>query len=97
MAKVTKKLQVTIPRDLAEQCRIQPGDDVQWNASGEELRLTSTRMQRTTLTIEERLALFDASTLRRQKPQSVEPMRIADRRDGRGWTRQDLYTRGRPH
>ena len=97
MAKVTKKLQVTIPRDLAEQSRIQPGDDVQWTASADGLHLTSAKMQRTPLTIAARLALFDASTLRQEKPQLQTTMRIADRNDpGRGWTREDLYTRGRP-
>ena len=34
MAKVTSKLQVTLPRAIANQYGIRPGDDIQWQPAG---------------------------------------------------------------
>ena len=35
MAKVTSKLQVTVPRAIADRYGIRPGDDIEWIATGE--------------------------------------------------------------
>ena len=40
MAKVTSKLQVTIPKALAERSGIRPGDDIDWSATGDTLRIS---------------------------------------------------------
>ena len=92
MAKVTKKLQVTIPKELADRCGIKPGDDVQFDESGDGLRVTPTQA-RTALTLEQRLELFDRATERqrqRQRSRGTPPPS-----KDRGWTRADLYRRGR--
>ena len=92
MAKVTSKLQVTIPKALAEEVGLAPGDDILWSASGDVLRLTPTKEQAPD-TVAERLEIFDqASARQREREQSESPRKQpADR----GWSREDLYDRGR--
>ena len=63
MAKVTSKLQITIPKALAEQMEIRQGDEVEWSTAGDSLRLKRggsivTPEQR----VEERLRQFDQAT-----------------------------------
>ncbi|HUR83330.1 MAG TPA: AbrB/MazE/SpoVT family DNA-binding domain-containing protein [Thermoanaerobaculia bacterium] len=91
MGKVTSKYQVSIPRTLAEQLRIEPGDDLAWRILGDELRVVPAAKTRT-WTVEQRLALFDAAT-RRQATRN-RAGRESSSRD-RGWTREELYERGR--
>ncbi|MEX2152187.1 MAG: AbrB/MazE/SpoVT family DNA-binding domain-containing protein [Gemmatimonadaceae bacterium] len=93
MAKVTSKLQVTIPKAIADECGIVPGDHIQFIASGESIRVVRENV-RDTMTAAERLALFDRATARQRARQSGTRRRRRAR--GRGWTRADLYDRGRP-
>jgi AbrB family looped-hinge helix DNA binding protein len=92
MAKVTSKLQVTIPKRLAEQFGIHPGDEVEWTASADAIRLSPGRGPDRDK-IQARLALFDQAMKRHRSRKSHGPKQPADR----GWKRQELYTRGRPH
>ena len=95
MSKVTKKLQVSVPKALAERYGIAPGDDLRWEAAGDVLRVIPPgRQQPLRLGKVERLRLFDASTQRQQERQmGRQPEHAADR----GWRREDLYERhGRP-
>jgi AbrB family looped-hinge helix DNA binding protein len=39
MAKVTYKYQVTVPRIIAERYNIRPGDEIDWVAEGEVIRV----------------------------------------------------------
>jgi len=39
MAKVTSKYQVTVPKKIAERYSIRPGDDIDWVAAGEVIRV----------------------------------------------------------
>ena len=39
MPKVTSKLQLTVPRAIADQYGIRPGDELQWIAAGEAIRV----------------------------------------------------------
>ena len=39
MAKVTSKLQVTIPKALAERYGIRPGDEIDWEPAGQFIRV----------------------------------------------------------
>ena len=39
MAKVTSKLQVTIPKRIAERYAIAPGDDIEFVAAGDGIRI----------------------------------------------------------
>jgi len=93
MAKVTAKLQVTIPKALATQYGIEPGDEILWQAGGEAIRLVPTSLRRARLSAEERLALFDAATERQRQREAAGGPR--PRGKDRGWTREELYTRGR--
>jgi AbrB family looped-hinge helix DNA binding protein len=93
MAKVTSKLQVTVPKAVADRLGIKPGDDVDWRVEGRDIRvrLTSSvpRMTRA-----QRLALFD-EMMQRQDERARARRRARRRPRDRGWTREDLYTRGR--
>ncbi len=46
MAKVTSKYQVTVPRKIAEQYNIRPGDDIDWVPAGDAIRVMSSRKKR---------------------------------------------------
>ena len=93
MAKVTSKLQVTVPKALAAQLGIRPGDDVDWTVSGNSLHVTPSKDRRQCLDLETRLSLFRQATDRqrhRQRDARVTPTDV-----DRGWSREDLYDRGR--
>ena len=93
MAKVTSKLQVTLPRAIADRYGIRPGDDIQWQPAGTVIQVVPPGKQAPVLSLEDRLKLFDAATIRQKlRPRRRgKPGRVADR----GWRREDLYTRGR--
>ncbi|HEX5136447.1 MAG TPA: AbrB/MazE/SpoVT family DNA-binding domain-containing protein [Planctomycetota bacterium] len=95
MAKVTAKLQVTIPKALATQYGIEPGDEIVWQASGEAIRLVPASLRKARLSPKERLALFDAATERQRQRQREATTGPRPRGKDRGWTREELYTRGR--
>ena len=96
MAKVTSKLQITIPKRLAEQYRIKPGDDVEFVSAGDGIRLVPAQSRSADgLSVAERLRLFDEATARIREHQ--RHLRVTDERPaGRDWTREELYTRGKP-
>lgn len=94
MSKVTSKLQVTVPKALADRYRIMPGDDIRFEEAGEVIRVVpaDAGRQPVRLDVETRLRLFDAAT-RRQRAREAERPEL--RSDKRGWTREELYRRGR--
>jgi bifunctional DNA-binding transcriptional regulator/antitoxin component of YhaV-PrlF toxin-antitoxin module len=95
VAKVTSKLQVTLPKVLAERYGIRPGDDIEWVPAGDTIRVVPPRGRRATgLDREARLRVFDAATERQRARQSRRP--VSRRARDRGWRREDLYERGRP-
>ena len=90
MAKVTSKYQVTLPKAIADQFKIRPGDDIDWIAAGEVIRVIPPGRQLVVTDRESRLRLFDQATERlRRRPKARKSPR------DRGWRREDLYTRGR--
>ncbi len=94
MSRVTSKLQVTIPKAIADQYGIEPGSEIEFLAAGEAIRVVPPGVQRAHRDRKRRRELFDAATARererrRNEPQQPEP---ADR----GWTREELYDRDRP-
>lgn len=93
MARVTSKLQVTVPKAIAEQFGIRPGDEIEWVPAGEVIRVVPPRRKAPTLDLEARLRLFDAATERQKRRQAGS--RARRRAPGRGWRREDLYARGR--
>ncbi len=94
MAKVTSKLQVTVPKAIADQYGIRPGDEIEWVAAGETIRVIPPGRHALPADLDLRLRLFDAATARQQKRQAGRVVRAPARR-GRGWRREDLYRRGR--
>jgi AbrB family looped-hinge helix DNA binding protein len=93
MAKVSPELQVTIPKALADRFGIRPGDEVDWTASEDALRLVPVPRETTTnpLSTEERLELFRQSMERQQEREKANPPVPRQPGEGRGWTREDLY------
>lgn len=93
MAKITSKLQVTIPKALAEAVGVEPGDEIVWSESGGILRLAPVREQ-APITTRRRLVIFDRASERQGRRERAEDPR--ERPAERGWRREDLYDRGRP-
>jgi AbrB family looped-hinge helix DNA binding protein len=103
MAKVTSKLQLTVPKAIADQYGIRPGDNLDWVPAGDAIRVVRAKLNRRQgRTIQERLALFDQAT-ERQRQREASPV-VAEipaeanwkpHEIERGWRREDLYTRGR--
>ena len=91
MGKVTSKYQVSIPKALADRLGVKPGDEIDWHLAGQELRVTPVRAGRG-VSLEERLRSFDDATQRQGKRNRMK--RKAATAD-RGWTREELYARGR--
>jgi AbrB family looped-hinge helix DNA binding protein len=94
MAKVTSKLQVTVPKAIAERYGIRPGDDIEWVAAGDAIRVVPAGRQGRGADPRWRLKPFDAATERQRRRQSSRPRPRA--RGGRGWAREELYERARP-
>lgn len=91
MAKVTSKLQVTVPKALADRFGIAPGDQIEWQAAGDAIRVVpgGKRGRRDAAA---RARIFDQATRRQRERQAA---RAAATVSERGWTREDLYDRGR--
>ena len=68
MAKVTSKLQVTVPKALAERYGICAGDEIGFEEAGETIRVVPANAGASArgLDLEERLRLFDAATDRQR-------------------------------
>ena len=106
MAKVTSKLQLTLPKAIAVQYRIRPGDSLDWLPAGEAIRVikrdaaeAATAAATNAATIKERLQLFDQATARQRKRQAAAGAqrprtRIQSPGQDRGWTREEIYQRG---
>jgi AbrB family looped-hinge helix DNA binding protein len=92
MAKVTSKLQVTIPKAIAERYAIAPGQEVEWLQAGDAIRVVPQGAPRRAPDAYRRVELFDRATDRQR---AREPVRgVAHSEDGgRGWTREELYER----
>ena len=95
MSRVTSKLQVTIPKAIADRYGIRPGEEIDWVPAGDAIRVVppARRIPRSTDSPERRLALFDQAT-ERQRARQRERARRRRGKD-RGWRREDLYGRGR--
>jgi AbrB family looped-hinge helix DNA binding protein len=94
MSKVTSKLQVTVPKAIAGRYGIRPGDDIQWVAAGDTIRIVPPSRQGPPTDLKTRLKLFDAAT-ERQRLRLRGRRKVGAGRD-RGWKRADLYERARP-
>jgi AbrB family looped-hinge helix DNA binding protein len=103
MPKVTSKLQLTVPKVIAEKYGIRPGDELEWTPAGESIRVHRvTRDAKTDQNVEQRLALFDENTkwLDELQAEQLKYWKSKEKRitrENRGWTREELYgDRGLP-
>jgi AbrB family looped-hinge helix DNA binding protein len=96
MAKVTSKLQVTLPKRIADAYGIAPGDDIEFVAAGDSIRIVlKGARQANELSTAERLRLFDEATAR-QELRNEAYRKAGGVPQERDWTRDELYTRGKP-
>jgi len=93
LAKVTSKLQVTLPKALARQYRIAPGDEILWVAAGDSIRVVPVGVPQAVETPASRLRLFDAATAR-QNERARRGSKPSLKPKDRGWKREELYRRG---
>lgn len=98
MSKVTSKLQVTIPKAVAEAHGIKPGSEIQFESAGDVIRVTTVREEGVKYEpsphdLAFRLRLFDEATERQKAREAAQLERVGSNTD-RGWTREDLYQRG---
>ena len=93
---MTSKLQVTVPKAIADRFGIRPGDAIEWVVEGQSVRVIHGR-GRALLSAAERLAMFDQATARQQARNRSWRRSPAARRSGpdRGWTRSEISTGGR--
>jgi len=89
MAKVTSKLQVTIPKRLATRFGIRPGSNIQWEDGGEVIRIRPhVPKLKKRITPDRRLQMFDDATLRQRQRDLCASHAVAP--DDRGWSRESL-------
>ena len=92
MTRVTGKFQITLPKRLVEAFGIRVGDEVELVAAGNAIRIVPVNAVRSDLSLEERLRLFDEATQRaKQRAKKKKLLPATDR----GWSRDELYNRGR--
>ena len=92
MAKITSKYQVTVPRKIADAYNIRPGDEIQWMPAGEVIRVLPPHRPSRADDRKSQLDVFDLASERHRKRGNPDK---ADRSRDRGWSREDLYVRGR--
>ena len=105
MSKVTSKLQVTLPKAIADLYGVAPGADLVFEPAGDSIRILVAResgLARAGLSLEDKQALFAAATRRqairnrRHRLNAGARKRTkANKTKGRGWSREELYQRDR--
>jgi AbrB family looped-hinge helix DNA binding protein len=94
MAKVTSKLQVTLPKRIAEKHGISPGDEIEFQSAGDVVRIVpAASRRRGVLDVRERLRLFDEASARIEE-RAAQLGGPSEGKVERDWRREDLYTRG---
>jgi len=89
---VTSKRQVTLPKELADEYGIEPGDEIDWERAGDAIRVVPRKRRPASgLSAEERLAMFDEGARRHRERWEGVPVPPAT---DRGWKRGELYGRG---
>ena len=91
MARVTSKLQVTIPKAIARRYRIEPGGEIEWLPAGEAIRVVPHAERDRVPDRGRRLELFDRASERQRLRQAEKRPDTATAE--RGWRRADLYAR----
>lgn len=97
MSKITSKYQVTLPKAIAREYDIHPGDEISWVTAGDVIRVIPPGKQSNSPTAEEQLRWFDQATERQRRRKKAPTATPTQTHQDRGWTREDLYPRGRSH
>jgi len=92
MTKVTGKFQITVPKRLVNAYGIEVGDEVELSAAGAAIAIMPARTAKTVVNVSERLRHFDIATRRNSVREHGRSPALGSKR---GWTREDLHTRGR--
>ncbi|HVR69743.1 MAG TPA: AbrB/MazE/SpoVT family DNA-binding domain-containing protein [Vicinamibacteria bacterium] len=90
MARVTSKLQVTIPKAVADRYGIEPGADIEFEPAGDVIRVVPAR--RPLRPPRDRVKLFERMLARQRERDAGHAL---PQGEDRGWTRDDLYDRAR--
>ncbi len=91
---MTSKRQVSIPKAIADQYGLAPGDEIEWLPAGDAIRVVRAGSgPGEPLDTKARLKLFDQATARQREREAAR--RPATSPKQRGWTRDDLYGRAR--
>jgi bifunctional DNA-binding transcriptional regulator/antitoxin component of YhaV-PrlF toxin-antitoxin module len=90
---VTSKRQVTIPKVIADRYAIAAGSELDWLPAGDAIRVVPRTEEHRQPDRTRQLELFDRATQRQQRRNRAYPVRT--RPGVRGWTREELYRRGR--
>ena len=88
-----------MPKAIADQYGIRPGDELEWVPAGDSIRIELVRQKAKgghELTTEEKLALFDSNMARIDRLQVKELAEATAKNtritgENRGWTREGLY------
>jgi AbrB family looped-hinge helix DNA binding protein len=91
VSKVTSKLQVTVPKEIADRYDIRPGSEIDWIPAGDTLRVVPAASASSAVSPADRLRAFDEASARLRRRQAK---RSVPQSSDRGWKREELYTRG---
>ena len=94
VSRVTSKLQVTLPKAIADAHNIRPGSEIQFESGIDCIRIVVGK-SRNELSLEEKLRLLKEARMRQQlrNKKFRRPMKPLKR----DWRRDDLYERGKTH
>jgi AbrB family looped-hinge helix DNA binding protein len=92
MAKVTGKFQITLPKALVNRFGIRVGDELELRPIGRSIQIDQRTTRDASQLRRDRLAQFDRVTTRQRTRERTRPLVQAR---SRGWTREELYARGR--
>ncbi len=84
MAKITSKLQVTLPKALAVELGLRPGDEIEWGLSAGTIRVTPMKGNKK-VDVATRLELFDQCTDRQGAVQGAYRARHSGAVPGSGF------------
>jgi AbrB family looped-hinge helix DNA binding protein len=93
VARVTSKYQVTIPKAIADRYGIKPGEEIEWLAAGDAIRVVPQADRQRAPDRTRRLDLFDRAT-ERQRARQVAAQTTSRPATDRGWRREELYVGG---
>ena len=91
MATLTSKYQLSLPKAVAERAGMSPGDELECELAGEVVRVRRKQTRASGRSTTDRLILFDLATERQEHRNRQSSTTETER----GWTREDLYDRGR--